>query len=146
MSRVLLERPPDVDGMMNKQKQTFGIFLSLSNSAWDFLGLLFCRNFFFLWGGGLLEALGIFFGPQSITPLIICFWEFFSIFLRDNTLTNVASSGEATRGFLICHWFSPLLREIFLRVLRLSPLQKIEAIFPNFNSIQNGGWTAQHFV
>ena len=72
MSRVLLERPPDVDGMMNKQKQTFAIFLSLSNSAWDFLGLLFCRNFFF-GEGGLLEALGIFFVPQSIIPLIICF-------------------------------------------------------------------------
>ena len=41
VSRVLLERPPDVDGMMNKQKQTFGIFLSLRNSAWHFLGLIF---------------------------------------------------------------------------------------------------------
>ena len=73
MSRVLLERPPDVDGMMNKQKETFAIFLSLSNSAWDFWGLLFCTNFFFGEGGGLLEALGIFFVPQSIIPLIICF-------------------------------------------------------------------------
>ena len=138
MSRVLLERPPDVDGMMNKQKQTFGIFLSLSNSAWDFLGLLFCSNFF--WEGVVRNPRDFFCPPVDHPPdylFLRIFFYFF--FLRDNTLTNVASSGEATRGFLICHWFSPLLREIFLRVLRLSPLQKIEAIFPNFNSIQNGG-------
>ena len=139
MSRVLLERPPDVDGMMNKQKQTFGIFLILSNSAWDFLGLLFCRNFFF-GEGGVVRSPRDFFCPPVDHPPDYLFLRIFSIFfLRDNTLTNVASSGEATRGFLICHWFSPLLREIFLRVLRLSPLQKIEATFPNSNSIQNGG-------
>ena len=98
MSRVLLERPPDVDGMMNKQKQTFAIFLSLSNSAWDFLGLLFCRNFFFGEGGGVVRSPRDFFCPPVDHPpdylfLRIFFYFFFegqhshecSLFRRSHT-------------------------------------------------------------
>ena len=36
----------------------------------------------------------------------------------------------------VCCWFSPLLREVFLRVLRFSPLLKNQT-FPNFNSTRN---------
>ena len=36
----------------------------------------------------------------------------------------------------VCRWFSPLLREVFLRVLRFSPLPKKPA-FPNSNSTRN---------
>ena len=81
MSRVLLERPPDVDGMMNKQKQTFGIFLSLSNSAWDFLGLLFCRNFFFfVGGGGVVRGPRDFFWPPVDHPPDYLFLRIFFLF------------------------------------------------------------------
>ena len=88
MSRVLLERPPDVDGMMNKQKQAFAIFLSLSNSAWDSLGLLFCRNFFF-GEGGLLEALGIFFCPPVDHPPDYLFLRIFFYFFLGRTLSRM---------------------------------------------------------
>ena len=36
----------------------------------------------------------------------------------------------------VCCWFSPLLREVFLRVLRFSPLLKTPT-FPNSNSTRN---------
>jgi len=36
----------------------------------------------------------------------------------------------------VCCWFSPLLQEVFLRVLRFSPLLK-KPTFPNSNSIRN---------
>ena len=36
----------------------------------------------------------------------------------------------------VCCWFSPLLREVFLRVLWFSPLLKNQT-FPNFNSTRN---------
>ena len=78
MSRVLLERPPDVYGMMNKQKQTFGIFLSLSNSAWDFLGLPFCRNFF--WEGVVRNPRDFFCPPVDHPPDYLFLRIFFYFF------------------------------------------------------------------
>ena len=54
-------------------------------------------------------------------------------------LTNVARvqipASTAYVGWVCC-WFSPLLREVFLGVLRFSPLLK-KPTFPNSNSTRN---------
>ena len=51
--------------------------------------------------------------------------------------TNRRGPGVLFQSFSeVCCWFSPLLREVFLRVLRFSPLLK-KPTFPNSNSTRN---------
>ena len=63
--------------------------------------------------------------------------------IRGNHVSNVARVQlPASTPYVawVCCWFSPLLREVFLRVLRFFPLLKNQHFDPNSNSICNA-WT-----
>ena len=69
---------------------------------------------------------------SNLTPSYTCL----EIFQSTNN-TNRKGHGVLFQSFSeVCCWFSPLLREVFLRVLRFSPFLK-KPTFPNSNSTRN---------
>ena len=81
---------------------------------------------------------------ESTSTNVFLFFIFYFFFLYNSLLKQINSTNVARvqipastpyAGW-VCFWFSSLLREVFLRVLRFSPLLK-KPTFPNSNLTRN---------